>query len=513
VRDLTPFDGVQAQLLKVHRNRPHEAAVALNRDDPALHDLYRVDVRTGELAEVARNERFSTWIVDDDLEPAAAYRFREDGGLDVVARDGGAWRTVTSLPPEDFILALHAGALGLTPDGTALYLTATGANTGRLVRLELASGRQEVLAEDPTYDVGQVVINRSSHELELVAFERDRREWTACDPALKADLEALTGVQRGDLEYLGRDEADHTWVVAYTTDDGPRRFYRYDRTTRTAHPLFAERPELEAYELARMEPFAFTARDGLTVHGYLSFPPGADRKDLPTVLFVHGGPWGRDVWGFHPYAQFLANRGYLCVQVNFRGSTGYGRDFLDAGDREWAGAMHDDLVDAVEWVVEQGYADRERVAIAGGSYGGYAALVGATFTPEVFRCAVAVVAPSNLNTLLRSIPAYWAPLRKQFLERVGDPDTEEDFLWSRSPLSRIEDLSIPLLLLHGANDPRVKQAEYDQVVEALQRKGIPHTAIVFPDEGHGFKQPQNNLRFLAEMERFLAEHLGGRCLA
>jgi dipeptidyl aminopeptidase/acylaminoacyl peptidase len=231
---------------------------------------------------------------------------------------------------------------------------------------------------------------------------------------------------------------------------------------------------------------------------------------VPTVLFVHGGPWARDTWGFSPDPQWLANRGYLCVQVNYRGSTGYGKEFLNAGDREWGARMHDDLLDAVAWVVEQGHADPDRIAIYGGSYGGYAALVGATFSPDAFRCAIDVVGPSDLRTLIRSIPPYWAPLVAQFHQRVGNPDTESDFLWSRSPLSRVDAIRIPMLIAQGANDPRVKKEESEQIVAAMTERGIPHRYMVFSDEGHGFRKPENNLAFHAAAEEFLAEHLGGR---
>jgi len=274
--------------------------------------------------------------------------------------------------------------------------------------------------------------------------------------------------------------------------------------------MFHHQPALSDYQLSAMEPFSFTARDGLEIHGYLSFPVGLERRGLPTVINVHGGPWARDGWGYHPEAQWLANRGYLCVQVNYRGSTGYGKDFVNAGNREWAGKMHDDLIDAVEFVVGEGWADRERVAILGGSYGGYAALVGATFTPDVFRCAVDVVGPSSLKTLIESIPPYWAPMVAQFHERVGNPETEEDFLWSRSPLSKVDAIKIPILVAQGANDPRVKQAEAEQIVAAMKEKGIDHQYLLFPDEGHGFAKPENRLRYYAEAEKFLAKHLGGR---
>jgi dipeptidyl aminopeptidase/acylaminoacyl peptidase len=246
------------------------------------------------------------------------------------------------------------------------------------------------------------------------------------------------------------------------------------------------------------------------VHGYLTFPPGAERKGLPTVLNVHGGPWARDTWGFDPEAQFFANRGYLCVQVNFRGSAGYGKDFLNAGDREWGGKMHDDLLDTVQFVVGEGYADPKRIAIYGGSYGGYATLVGATFTPDMFACAIALVGPSNLKTFIETIPPYWKPMIAMWHKRVGNPESDEEFLWSRSPLSRVDDIRVPMLIAHGANDPRVKQSESEQIVAAMREKGIDHEYMLFPDEGHGFAKPENRLKFYAAAEAFLAKHLGGR---
>jgi dipeptidyl aminopeptidase/acylaminoacyl peptidase len=306
------------------------------------------------------------------------------------------------------------------------------------------------------------------------------------------------------------DHADRTWIVAFTTDDGPVRYWSWDRDAREGTFLFEHRPDLSRYRLAKVEPFTFTSRDGLEIHGYLSFPLGEERRNLPTVLNVHGGPWARDGWGYDPEAQWLANRGYLAVSVNFRGSTGYGKSFLNAGDKEWGAKMHDDLLDALDWCIAQGYTDANRVGIYGGSYGGYAALVGATFTPERFTCAVDVVGPSNLKTLIESVPPYWAPLIAQFHTRVGNPETEEEFLWSRSPLSRVDDISIPLLIAQGANDPRVKQAESEQIVAAMKERGIPHEYLLYEDEGHGFVKPENRLDFYARAERFLAEHLGGR---
>jgi dipeptidyl aminopeptidase/acylaminoacyl peptidase len=323
-------------------------------------------------------------------------------------------------------------------------------------------------------------------------------------------MEGLAKLHPGDMSILSRDHPDAVWVVAFTADDGPVQYYRWDRPSQSGTYLFSQRPDLERYELAPMEPFSFVARDGLEVHGYASFPPGVNRAGLPAVVNVHGGPWTRDVWGLNPEAQWFASRGYVCVQVNYRGSTGYGKEFVNAGDREWGGKMHDDLLDAVEYVVGQGWVDRERVAIYGGSYGGYAALVGATFTPDVFACAVDIVGPSSIKTLIESIPPYWAPQVALFHTRVGNPETEEEFLWSRSPLSKVDQIKIPMLIAQGANDPRVKQAESEQIVEAMRENGVPHEYLLYEDEGHGFAKPDNRLSFYAAAERFLARHLGGR---
>jgi dipeptidyl aminopeptidase/acylaminoacyl peptidase len=330
------------------------------------------------------------------------------------------------------------------------------------------------------------------------------------DDNIREDFEVIAGLGHGDFAVASRDRADENWLVSFTADDGGASYYSYDRETRSGGHLFDARPDLAEYDLARMEPVSFTSRDGLTIEGYLTLPPGSSERPVPMVLDVHGGPWARDGWGYNPEAQWFANRGYACLQVNYRGSTGYGKKFLNAGNKEWGGRMHDDLGDAVGWAVENGVADAERVAIYGGSYGGYAALVGATFTPDLFRCAVDIVGPSSLITLITSIPPYWKPLLSTFYERVGNPETEREFLESRSPLFFADRIRIPMLIAQGANDPRVKQAESEQFVAAMKDKGIDYEYLLFEDEGHGFARPENRLKFYAAAERFLAKHLGGR---
>jgi dipeptidyl aminopeptidase/acylaminoacyl peptidase len=509
-RDLTPFDGIQARILATRKSHRDEVLVGMNRDNPQLHDVYRLDLRTGELTKLLDNPGYAGWLADEDMVVRGALAPHPDGSFDLLVRDSADadWRTLLTLPPDD---VAASDVLSFSGDGTSLLaISSIGVDTGRLVRIDLASGDTQVLFEDPEADVAGALLHPDTRDPQIVLVLKDRTEYHVLDPALEPDLKAIRALHPGDPMLSGRDEADTTWLVAFTDDAGPIQYFSYDRASRTGSFLFTSRPELERYELAKMEPFSFTARDGLTVHGYATFPVDGGRAGLPTVLDVHGGPQARDTWGWNPEAQWMANRGYLSVQVNYRGSTGYGKAFVSAGDREWGAKMHDDLLDAVDYVVQQGWADKDRVAIYGGSYGGYAALVGAAFTPDVFRCAVDIVGPSNLQTLLETVPPYWQPMIAQLYKRVGNPETDKEFLWSRSPLSRARDIRIPLLIAQGANDPRVKQAESEQIVAALADAGIDYEYMLFPDEGHGFAKPENRLKFYAAAERFLAKYMGGR---
>jgi dipeptidyl aminopeptidase/acylaminoacyl peptidase len=325
-----------------------------------------------------------------------------------------------------------------------------------------------------------------------------------------ADLAELKRIRDGDFTIDSRNRADTKWVVTHVVSDGPIAYYLYDRPARSTTLLFVHRPKLEQYKLARMESVNFPARDGLQLYGYLTLPLGKDHRNLPLVLLVHGGPWGRDVWGYDRDVQWLANRGYAVLQVNFRGSAGYGKAHLNAGDREWGAKMHTDLLDGKQWAVANGYADPNRVCVYGGSYGGYAVLASLAFTPGEFRCGVDVVGPSNLVTLLQTIPPYWESLKAVFAKRVGKLGQDDEFLRSRSPLFRADSIRAPLMIVQGANDPRVKRSESDQIVEAMRKNGKEVEYIVFSDEGHGLAKPENNLRFYAAAEPFFAKYLGGR---
>jgi len=510
-QDLTPFEDVQVQVIDRDKHFPNELLLGMNKEDKRVHDVYHLDLTSGELTLTTKNPgNIMGWVTDANFKVRGAVASLPDGGTELLARDSenAEWRKLVTWSADD---SLTSAPLGFTLDGQSMYLQdSRNANAGRLVKLDIARGDVSVIAGDPQYDVGNVMVHPDTREIQAVAFNKDRNEWVVLDESIKMDFENIDGMHRGDFFIIDRDNADATWIVAFTVDDGPVPFYAYDRKKQKATFLFDNQPDLNKYTLAEMGSISFTARDGLTIHGYLTLPPGESKKNLPMVLNVHGGPWGRDAWGYRPDAQWFANRGYACLQVNFRGSTGYGKEFVNAGDREWGRKMHYDLVDAVRWAVDQGIADPKKVAIFGGSYGGYAALVGATFTPDLFCCAVDIVGPSNLNTLIRTIPPYWSTFLATFHKRVGNPDTEEEFLNSRSPLFKVDQIKIPILIGQGANDPRVKQAESEQIVEAMKSKDIDYEYMLFSDEGHGFAKPENRLKFFAAAEKFLAKHLGGQ---
>ena len=392
-------------------------------------------------------------------------------------------------------------------------------DTAALYRYDFKTKEKTLIAESAASDIGNVMLHPTEKTVQAVTFDPSRISWKILDPKLEADFQAWKAADDGDLVSATSSIDQSKWLLTFVHDQGPTKFFAYDRATKSAKLLFVNQPKLEDAPLAAMQSVTIRSRDNLDLPSYLSLPVDAvalkatkPAKPLPMVLLVHGGPWARDTWGFNRTHQWLANRGYAVLSVNYRGSTGFGKGFVSASKFEWAGTMHNDLLDAVDWAVKEGIADPKRVAIMGGSYGGYATLVGLTFTPDVFACGVDIVGPSNLATLLATIPPYWAPVRTLFTSRVGDISTEEGKakLAERSPLTKADKIVKPLLIGQGANDPRVKQAESDQIVTAMNAKNIPVTYVVFSDEGHGFKRPENSMAFNAVAEAFLAKHLGGR---
>ena len=402
--------------------------------------------------------------------------------------------------------------LDFSQDGHAIFLESTiGSDTASIVRKDLSSGAETVLAHRDGSDLDDAMIHPTRHVLEAAAFAPDRKHWQVIDPSVAPDFEALAKVEDGDFSVISRNRADDAWLVEFISDRHSSRYYKWDRTARKAVFLFEQQPHLGAASLAPMKPITFRARDGMTIHGYLTLPVGVAPKNLPLIEDVHGGPWWRYSWGMDPLAQWYANRGYAVLQVNFRGSTGYGKKYLHAGDRQWGLAMQDDLTDGAKWAVAQGIADPKRIAIDGVSYGGYAALAGAAFTPDIYRCAVDVCGPSDLFVLIRTFPAYYA-IRGLWLSRVGDPDNpaDKELLTRASPLFSADKIRIPMLIGQGANDPRVIRSASDRIVAAIAKNDGHVIYVVYPDEGHGFGRVPNRIDFEAREEKFLAAHLGGR---
>jgi acetyl esterase/lipase len=513
-RDLTPIAGVHALIRGVSLDEPDMFVVALNDRDKAWHDLHRVDIRTGKRELLFENrEQIAHFVLDRRLAPKVAVKPRDSGGQIVYRIEGTRLEQIAVIEHED---DLTTHPVGFTRDGTTLYnISSVGRDKAALLAMDWRSGTETVLAEHPKADIGGILVHPTTFVAEAAAAEYVQLDWIPLNEEMAADLKRLHGDLPGEVEVVDRTNDNQRWVVASTSAEEPGTYHLYDREKGTITELFASRPELKAYRLAPMRGEVIDARDNRKLVSYLTLPAGEARvpaKPLPMVLLVHGGPWARDDYGFDPHHQWLANRGFAVLSVNFRASTGFGKDFLNAGDLEWGRKMHDDLLDAVAWAVREGVADAKRVAIMGGSYGGYATLAGLTFTPDVFCCGVDIVGPSNLETLLATIPPYWAAFFENLARRVGDPRTEEGrkLLRERSPLHAADRIRRPLLIAQGANDPRVKQAEADQIIAAMRARGLPVTYVLYPEEGHGFAVPENRISFYAIAEAFLAAHLGGR---
>ncbi len=508
-KDLTPFEGVKVEIVDANHRFPNEILIQMNKRDPTLFDVYRLNLQTGQLHLDTENlGGVIHWIADHNSQIRASQSLTDDGSTLIRVRSQvtSPWRDWLTLDPTEI-----GEILDFSADNQSLYLmTSLESNTSRLLKCNVETGERKLIAEDPHYDLSELVLHPITYIPEAIGVERERYEWMVLDPQLSADFNYLSQYFKGPFKLASRDLANQNWIVVSQSDQRPSHFYLYRRQSKELKFLFSTQPTLERYQLSSMQPIRFQARDDMTLHGYLTMPYGQAPRNLPTVLLVHGGPWSRDSWGLQPMAQWLANRGYAVLQINFRGSTGYGKAYLNAGNREWANKMHHDLLDGKEWLVRQGYADPHKVAIVGGSYGGYATLVGLAFTPDAFCCGVDIVGPSNLITLLQTLPPYWKPLKTLMDLRVGKLETEEEFLKSRSPLFKADQIKKPLLIAQGANDPRVKQTESDQIVAAMRQKQLSVEYLLFADEGHGFARPENRLKFYAATEAFLAKYLGGR---
>jgi len=512
--DLTPLEKVHAEIVGLSHQKPDVALISLNDRNPEWHDLYEIDVTTGARKLVERNDQeFSGYLEDLQLRPRLAVKTLPDGGGEVYRRTDQGWESFLRYGQED---SLTLRPLVIEEGGnTALLLSAVDRDKAALVRIDLTSGKQTVVGQSDKADISDVWLDPRTRTPQAYGVEYLTEELTPLTPAAAKDIDHLKAALGPQFQVVSRTNDDDKWIVVVNDPVHVTTSYLYDRSNGKVTKLFDHRPELAGAPLRPMRSVEIRTRDGLTLVGYLTLPPGAvpPAKPVPLVLDVHGGPWARDSYGFNPEHQWLANRGYAVLSVNYRGSIGFGKSFINAGDGQWAAKMHNDLLDAVDWAVREQIAIPDKVAIYGGSYGGYATLVGLTFTPDRFACGVDIVGPSNLTTLIASIPPYWKAFYEDMTRRIGgDPRKDEGakFLQSRSPLSFVERISRPLLIAQGANDPRVKQAESDQIVAAMKQKQLPVTYVLYPDEGHGFARPQNRLAFYAISEGFLSKCLGGR---
>jgi len=513
-RNLTDVKGVRAAIFGVPKNEPDAIYVGLNDRDPAWHDLYKVKISTGDRTLMRKNtERITAYVFDLKDQLRLATRSAENGDTEVLRVDTDKFTKVYSCNVFE-----TCGPVRYHKDGQRVYFQTNKGAGSDLVSLYLfdpATGKEELVESDPMkrVDFGNAVFSEVSDDLIATSYddERERLYWK--DKAFEADYRNLQKQLPGKEIGFGSSTKDEKlFIISANSDTDPGSTYLYDRTTKKLTLQYQAREKLNRAYLAPMKPVKYPSSDGLEIPAYLTLPKGVEAKNLPALIIPHGGPWARDSWGYNSFAQFLANRGYAVLQPNFRGSTGYGKKFIDSGNKQWGDKMQDDITWGAKYLIAQGIADPKRVGIMGGSYGGYATLAGVTFTPDVYAAGVSIVGPSNLITLLESIPAYWEPIRKLFYERMGDPNTPEGKaqLLRQSPLTSAAKIKTPLLVIQGANDPRVNKRESDQIVIALRDRGFPVEYMVAPDEGHGFARPVNNMAMFASAEKFLAKYLGGR---
>ncbi|MBI2619456.1 MAG: prolyl oligopeptidase family serine peptidase [Ignavibacteriales bacterium] len=513
-RDLTPLENVRAIIYDVPRGSPNEIIVGLNDRNPQLHDVHRINLTTGERTLLRKNEEnIAGWSTDLKGELRLGTRVTQDGGTEILKLEGDELVSVYTVTSEE-----SAGPIRFTPDGNSFYL-ATNKGKADKIQLELydlKTRKTKLVEKDPENEVdfAGALFSDQTEEILATYYFGDRRRTYPRQKAFARDYERLKkAVPEGETAITSMTDDESVWLVSVSRDVDPGSVYVFDRAAGTAELLYRSRPNLPSEHLAPMKPVRYKARDGLTIPAYLTLPKGIPSKKLPVVMLIHGGPWSRDTWGYDALAQFLANRGYAVLQPNFRGSAGYGKKFLNAGNKQWGtGSMQHDITDGVKYLIKEGVADPKLVAISGGSYGGYATLAGLAFTPDLYAAGFDIVGPSNIITLLNSIPPYWAPIQKIFAVRVGDKDDPRDrkVLEAQSPLNSATKIKAPLYVVQGANDPRVKKAESDQIVAALRELGRQVEYMVAPDEGHGFRNKENRLAMFTAMEHFLAKHIGGR---
>ena len=508
--DLTPLKGVRVFITKIPRNDPHHIYVSHNQRDKSVFDLYRLNLKTNQLTLIAKNPGDAEGVlIDDSGKLRARYRKLSDNrkSLESLSADGKHWKKVIDWDFEDSLRVLD-----FTPDSNSVWVISNiGVDKKSLYKMDIRTGKMQPVYAESDVDLDGVSISKVTKKPVYAASMPDYPRLHFFDAKLEAEFNRVKQKHDGYISVVSTDNAERT-IVFFVSKEKKREYYLYNRDSGETSLIGKNPLAKHVSKLSDTKAISYKSRDGLTIHGYLTIPKGLEGKRVPMILQVHGGPWARDRYGPNHRIQFLANRGYAVLQVNYRGSTGYGKKFKQAAIREFAGKMHDDLIDGVNWAIKQGVADKEKVCIKGGSYGGYATLVGMTFTPDVFACGVDVVGMSNLVTLIKNVPAYWKSGMPLWYKYVGHPNNPEDVkdMESRSPLFKVNAVKNPLMVVQGANDPRVTQLESDQIVKALRASGKEVEYLLFKDEGHGIRKWTNNLIYHRKMEDFLAKHLGGR---
>ncbi|MEM1218143.1 MAG: alpha/beta fold hydrolase [Bacteroidota bacterium] len=512
-RNLTDVEGVRAFIYGIPKSNPDLLYVGMNDRDPSWHDLYQVSISTGKRTLLKENtEQITGWDFDRDDQLRLASRSTEDGGTEILRIDPNGFTPIYKCNNEETCYTVR-----FAKDNKQVYMASNQGNVDltQLMLMDPETGATTLVESDPEnkVDFGGALFSDKTDEIVLTSYVGEKQRLYFKDKDLEKDYNYLQEkYPDAEINFGSKTKDERYWLINVNSDVDPGATYLFDRKNRKTTFQYRPRPNLPVEHLAHMEPVTYRSYDSLEIPAYLTLPKGVEAKNLPVVMIIHGGPWARDNWGYNSYAQFWANRGYAVLQPNFRGSTGYGKAFLNGGNGEWGDKMQDDITSGADWLIEQGIADPERIALFGGSYGGYATLAGLTFTPDKYAAGISIVGPSNIITLLESIPPYWESIRKLFYKRIADPTTPEGEaqLKRQSPLYSAQNVQAPLLVVQGANDPRVKQAESDQMVVIMRELGLPVEYIVAPDEGHGFARPVNNMAFLAASEKFFSKHLQGR---
>lgn len=509
-KDLTPFDNVRIEFIDELEQDENHMLISMNKRNPQIFDPYRININNGALTLVAENPGYITqWISDHEGKIRAAIATDGvNGAILYRATEEAEFNTVIEYTFKDTIQPLF---FDFNSTSIVYALSNLGRDKAAIVKFDLATGKEvDFIYGNDSVDISNMSYSSLRKVPTAITYVTWKKQFHFLDATIENLYTRLAALLPNyEISITSHNKAEDTFIVRTYSDRSLGAFYIYNSTTDDLKLLSTVSPWLDENQLCEVKPIQYTTSDGFTIHGYLTLPKGLAAKNLPIIVNPHGGPWHRDVWGFNPEVQFLANRGYAVFQMNFRGSTGYGRKFWEASFGQWGLKMQDDVTEGVQWLIEQGIADPKRIAIYGGSYGGYTTLAGITFTPDLYACAVDYVGVSNLFTFMETIPPYWEPFRQMLYEMVGNPNDETDNkrLQATSPVFHVDKIKVPLLIAQGAKDPRVNQAESDQIVAALKNRGVAVEYILKENEGHGFHNQENKFEFYGAMESFFAKHL------